>query len=77
MINQIEENEELHYLLKLHSTVQNVKGKNGENAGMISMLHTTFDEIHEMLNKLQKAQSKGAGSAVDKKKDDKKGPGKK
>ncbi len=77
MINQIGENEDLHYLLKLHSTVQNVKGKNIENAGMISMLNTTFDEIHEMLGKLQKAQSKSTVSTQDKKKDDKSKGGKK
>jgi hypothetical protein len=55
MINEIGENEDLHYLLKVHQTVQNVKSKNSENSGMISMLHTTFDEIHDMLGKLQKA----------------------
>jgi hypothetical protein len=77
MINELGENEELHYLLKLHSTVQNVKGKNLENSGMISMLNTTFDEIHDMLGKLQKAQSKSTASTQDKKKDDKGKGGKK
>jgi len=67
----------LHYLLKLHSTVQGVKGKNLENSGMINMLHTTFDEIHEMLSKLQKAQSKSTSTTQDKKKDDKGKGGKK
>ncbi len=77
LINQIGENEDLHYLLKLHTTVQTVKSKNIENAGAVSMLHTTFDEIHEMLARLQKAQSKSSGSTVEKKKDDKGKSGKK
>ena len=77
MINQIEENEDLHYLLKLHTFVQDVKGKNVENSGMISMLHTTFDEIHDMLGKLQKAQSKSTAGTQEKKKDDKGKGGKK
>jgi hypothetical protein len=54
-----------------------VKGKNLENSGMINMLHTTFDEIHDMLSKLQKAQSKSTSSTQDKKKDDKGKGGKK
>lgn len=63
--------------MRLHTTVQQVKSKNVENAGAVSMLHTTFDEIHEMLTRLQKAQSKSTGSAVEKKKDDKNKGGKK
>ena len=77
MLNEIGEKEELEYLLKLHHTVQKVKGVYNENQGMVKMLGETFEEIHDMLAKLQKAQSKSTASTQDKKKDDKGKGGKK
>ena len=69
-MNSIGEDEEMHYLLKLHHTVQRVKGSNNENRDKIVQLKSLFDEVKDIIVKVQKAQSKSAGSTVEKKKED-------
>lgn len=77
MINVIKEEEEMQYLIKLHSSVQKVKNSNGENSTKIQELSTLFGELHEIIGRVQKAQSKSAGVTQEKKKEDPKKGGKK
>ena len=55
MINAIGEEEDLQYLIKLHSSVQKVKSSNGVNSTKITELSTLFKEMHEMIERVQKA----------------------
>ncbi len=70
MMNAIQEDEEMMYLLKLNTSVKKVKSSNGENSQKISELDTLFKELHEIIARVQKAQSKSANAVQDKKKDD-------
>ncbi len=56
----ISEDEELHYLLKLHSTIQKVKVSNNENTTAISGLKNLFTDLGDHITRVQKMQSKAA-----------------
>lgn len=66
----IGETEDMQYLLKLHKSVQKVKASNEENSTKIVELSSLFKELGDTITRVQKAQSKAAGAASDKKKDD-------
>lgn len=72
MINSIGDDEELQYLIRLHHFVQKVKGSNSENSTKIQELNTLFTELHDIIGRVQRNQSKSANSAQDKKKEDQK-----
>ena len=68
----ISEDEELHYLLKLHHFIQKVKSSNNENTTAISGLKTLFVDLGNDITRVQKAQTKSANTAQDKKKEEQK-----
>ena len=68
----ISEDEELHYLLKLHHTIQKVKSSSNENTTAIQGLSKLFGELNENIVRVQKLQSKSANTAQDKKKEEQK-----
>ena len=63
MMQVLQEDEEMHYLIKLNSTVKKVKNSNGENSQKINELDTLFKELKEIIGRVQKAQSKSASAA--------------
>ena len=60
MLRQIEKDEDLHCLLKLHDTVQKVKNSNTDNSVKIKELKELFNELHEKIQMVSKEQSKSA-----------------
>lgn len=71
MMIQIEKDEDLHCLLKLHNTVQKVKGTNSENSVRIKELKELFNDLNEKIQLVFKEQSNTSGAQLaDKKKED-------
>ena len=70
MLNAIQEDEEMQYLMRLNGSVKKVKSSNSENSQKINELDTLFKELHEIIARVQKAQSKSATAVQDKKKED-------
>ncbi|CDW73397.1 UNKNOWN [Stylonychia lemnae] len=71
MMAQIEKDEDLHCLLKLHHTVQKVKNTNNENSVKIKELKELFTDLTEKIQAVFKEQSNTSGASLaDKKKDD-------
>ena len=70
MLNVIGENEDMHYLIKLHHFIQKVRSSNNENTTKIEELKTVFKSLNENIGKLQKEQSKTPGSTIEKKKEE-------
>ena len=68
----IGEDEELHYLIKLHHTIQKVKSSNNENVTAISGLTNLFKQLGDDIQRVQKSQTKSANTAQDKKKEEQK-----
>ena len=68
----IGEDEELHYLIKLHHTIQKVKSSNNENVTAISGLTNLFKQLGDDIHRVQKSQTKSANTAQDKKKEEQK-----
>jgi hypothetical protein len=54
MIRQIEKDEDLHCLLKLHETVQKVKANNTENSTKIKELKELFTDLHDKIQLVYK-----------------------
>eukprot|EP00350_Pseudokeronopsis_sp_OXSARD2_P011958 CAMPEP_0170556558 /NCGR_PEP_ID=MMETSP0211-20121228/17432_1 /TAXON_ID=311385 /ORGANISM="Pseudokeronopsis sp., Strain OXSARD2" /LENGTH=78 /DNA_ID=CAMNT_0010866973 /DNA_START=121 /DNA_END=357 /DNA_ORIENTATION=- len=76
MIRQIEKDEDLYCLLKLHETVQKVKTSNTDNSIRIRELRELFNDLQDKIQTVSKEQSKNASQVEGdpKKKDE---PGKK
>lgn len=55
MLNAIQEDEEMQYLMKLNGSVKKVKSSNSENSQKINELDTLFKELHEIIARVQKA----------------------
>ena len=71
MMIQIEKDEDLHCLLKLHHVVQKVKKTNTENSVKIKELKELFNDLNEKIQVVFKEQSTTSGATLaDKKKED-------
>ena len=68
MIAQIEQDEDLHCLLKLHQTVQKVKNSNTENSVKIKELKELFGDLDEKIKFVFKEQNTTTGNSLTEKK---------
>ena len=71
MIAQLEQDEDLHCILKLHQTVQKVKNSNNENSVKIKELKELFGDLDEKIKLVFKEQTTAAGNTLQDKNKDK------
>ncbi len=70
MIAQLEQDEDLHCILKLHQTVQKVRNSNNENSVKIKELKELFGDLDEKIKLVFKEQTTATGNTlIEKKKD--------
>eukprot|EP00352_Strombidinopsis_acuminata_P004366 CAMPEP_0176377712 /NCGR_PEP_ID=MMETSP0126-20121128/29090_1 /TAXON_ID=141414 ORGANISM="Strombidinopsis acuminatum, Strain SPMC142" /NCGR_SAMPLE_ID=MMETSP0126 /ASSEMBLY_ACC=CAM_ASM_000229 /LENGTH=113 /DNA_ID=CAMNT_0017739679 /DNA_START=15 /DNA_END=356 /DNA_ORIENTATION=+ len=69
MLDQVQEDDDLACILKLHDFVQRVRNKNNDNKTQISELKTMFEDLNEKIQGVYKEQKDI--QVVEKKKDDK------
>ena len=68
MIRQLEKDDSLACLLKLHETVQKVKNTNNDNSVKIKELRELFTDLHDKIQNVFKEQSNSMSNANDTKK---------